>query len=154
MQRTDGVGNVGLAILRYGMVALLLMWGAAKFTAAEASAIRTLIEHSPLLSWMYPLFGVQVTSDLFGVFEVGVGVLIATRRWFPRVSGYASLVASSMFVVTLSFLVTTPDVFQPSSPWGGFLMKDIMFLGAALLTGAEALGAVPAAQRARRVATA
>ena len=95
MQRTDGVGNVGLAILRYGMVALLL------------------------------------------------GVL-----------SYASLVASSMFVVTLSFLVTTPDVFQPSSPWGGFLMKDIMFLGAALLTGAEALGAVPAAQRARRVATA
>ena len=83
-----------------------------------------------------------------------MGVLIATRRWFPRVSGYASLVASSMFVVTLSFLVTTPDVFQPSSPWGGFLMKDIMFLGAALLTGAEALGAAPAAQHARRVATA
>jgi hypothetical protein len=35
MQRTDGVGIVGLAILRYGMVALLLMWGAAKFTAAD-----------------------------------------------------------------------------------------------------------------------
>jgi uncharacterized membrane protein YkgB len=154
MQRTDGVGNVGLAILRYGMVALLLMWGAAKFTAAEANAIRTLVEHSPLLSWMYPLFGVQATSNLCGVFEVGVGILIATRRWFPRVSGYASLVASTMFVVTLSFLVTTPDVFLPSSPWGGFLMKDIMFLGAALLTGAEALGAAPAVQHARRVATA
>jgi len=34
-----------------------------------------------------------------------------------------------------------------SSPWGGFLMKDIMFLGAALVTGSEALSAVPAMRR-------
>jgi uncharacterized membrane protein YkgB len=132
------------------MVALLLMWGAAKFTAPEANAIKTLVEHSPFLSWMYPLLGVQGTSNVFGVFEVGAGILIAMRRWFPRVSGYASLAASTMFVITLSFLVTTPDVFAPSSPWGGFLMKDIMFLGAALFTGAEALGAAPAAHRSMR----
>jgi uncharacterized membrane protein YkgB len=123
------------------MVALLLMWGAAKFTPMEANAIRPLVEHSPFLSWMYSLFGLQGTSNVFGVVEVGLGVLIAMRRWFPRVSGVASLAASGMFVITLSFLVTTPDVFAPSSPWGGFLMKDIMFLGAALFTSAEAMAA-------------
>ena len=30
---------------------------------------------------------------------------------------------------TLSFLVTTPDVFSPTSPPAGFLMKDVMLLG-------------------------
>ena len=149
MQHTHKVGKIGLGVLRYGMVALLLLWGAAKFTPMEANAIKPLVEHSPFLSWTYTAFGLQGASNLLGVFEVGFGLLIATRHWFPRVSGFASLVASGMFVITLSFLVTTPDVFAPSSPWGGFLMKDIMFLGAALLTGSEALSAVPAAGRRR-----
>lgn len=145
MQRTDRVGSVGLGVLRYGMVALLLVWGAAKFTPMEASAIKPLVEHSPFLSWTYAAFGVQGASSLLGVFEVGFALLIATRRWFPRVSGIASLAASGMFVITLSFLATTPGVFAPSSPWGGFLMKDVMFLGAALLTGSEALQAARSA---------
>jgi hypothetical protein len=46
-----------------------------------------------------------------------------------------------MFVVTLSFLVTTP---QPPT---GFLMKDLILLGAALYTAGEAFAAAPAVQR-------
>jgi len=147
MQRIDTIGKTGLGVLRYGMVALLLAWGAAKFTPMEANAIKPLVEHSPFLSWTYALLGVQGASNLLGVFEVAFGILIATRHWFPRVSGIASLAASGMFVTTLSFLVTTPGVFAPASPWGGFLMKDIMFLGAALLTGSEALSAATAIPR-------
>lgn len=147
MQRIDTIGKVGVGVLRYGMVLLLLAWGAAKFTPMEANAIKPLIEHSPFLSWTYALLGVQGASNLIGVFELAFGVLIATRHWFPRVSGFASLAATGMFVITLSFLVTTPGVFEPSSPWGGFLMKDIMFLGAALMTGSEALSAAPAIRR-------
>jgi len=131
--------TIGIGVLRYGLVLLLLMWGAAKFGAFEAEAIRPLVENSPLVSWMYGVFGLRGTAALFGGFEVTAGVLIATRRWFPRVSGYASLAASGMFLVTLSFLITTPNVFAPTSPWGGFLMKDIILLGAALYTSAEAL---------------
>jgi uncharacterized membrane protein YkgB len=115
------------------------MWGAAKFTAFEAVAILPLVEHSPFLAWLYRVFGARGTSALFGVFEVTVGVLIATRRWLPRVSGCASLAAAGMFVITLSFLFTTPGVLEPSNPFGGFLMKDIKLLGAALFTFAEAL---------------
>jgi len=133
--------TAGISVLRYGLVFLLLMWGAAKFSAFEAEAIRPLVENSPIVSWMYGVFGLRGTSAAFGVFEVAVALLIATRRWLPRVSGYASLAASSMFLVTLSFLFTTPNVFAPTSPWGGFLMKDIILLGAALYTSAEALRA-------------
>lgn len=147
MQRVDTLGRAGLAVLRYGMAFLLILWGSFKFFAFEATAIEPLVANSPFLSWLYPAFGTRGASDLFGIFEVGVGILIASRRWFPRLSGYASLAASGMFVITLTFLVTTPDAFGPGSPWSGFLLKDVMFLGAALLTASEALSAAGGVER-------
>ena len=53
-----------------------------------------------------------------------------------------------MFLITLSFLLTTPGVWQPSlgfpalspSP-GQFLAKDLVLLGAAIWTAGEALRA-------------
>jgi len=141
MQRTDAIDRIGLGILRYGLVGLLLLWGSFKFFAFEAMAIQPLVEHSPFLSWLYPLFGIRGTSDILGVMEVSAGLLIGTRHWFPRISAYGSMFASGMFVITLSFLVTTPDAFGPASPWSGFLLKDIMFLGGALVTAAEAFTA-------------
>lgn len=147
MQRVDALGRAGLGVLRYGLVFLLVLWGSFKFFAFEAVAIQPLVANSPFLSWMYPAFGMRGTSALFGIFEVGAGLLIATRHWYPRLSGYASLAASGMFVITLSFLVTTPDAFGPGSPWSGFLLKDVMFLGAALYTASEALGAAAGGER-------
>jgi uncharacterized membrane protein YkgB len=142
--RTRRLGGVGRAVLRYGLVALLLMWGAFKFTAMEADGIRPLVEHSPLLRWLYPLDGVRGTSSIIGVVELTAALLIATRRWKPGLSAIGSLLAAGTFVVTLSFLITTPGVFAPTNPFGGFLMKDIMLLGAALYTAAEALEAAAA----------
>ena len=126
-------------VLRYGLTFLLVMWGAFKFTAFEAEGIKPLVEHSPFMSWLYVVFSVRAASALLGVFEIATGTLIATRRWLPRVAGFASLAAAGMFVITLSFLVTTPGVLEPTNETGGFLMKDILLLGAALFTGSEAL---------------
>jgi reactive chlorine resistance protein C len=137
--RTTRLATAGRSVLRYGLVALLLLWGIAKFTTLEAEAIRPLIEHSPLLSWLYPLLGVRGASALIGVIEIAAAVLMSLRRWRPDLSAVGSLLASGTFLVTLSFLVSTPGVFQPTNPFGGFLMKDIILLGAALSTAAEAL---------------
>lgn len=131
--------RAGVAVLRYGLVLLLVMWGGFKFAAFEAEAIQPLVSSSPFLSWLYLLFDVRTVSALFGIFEITAGVLIATRRWLPRVSGFASVAASGMFVITLSFLFTTPGALEPGNPAGGFLMKDILLLGAALFTAGEAL---------------
>lgn len=141
MQRTDAIDRIGLGILRYGLVGLLLLWGSFKFFAFEAMAIQPLVEHSPFLSWLYLLFGVRGGSDVIGVMEISTGLLIATRHWLPRISAYGSMLASGVFVITLSFLVTTPDAFSTSSPLSGFLLKDIMFLGGSLVTAAEAFTA-------------
>jgi reactive chlorine resistance protein C len=136
----DVVELAGMGLLRYGLVFLLSLYGSFKFFSFEAEAIQPLVANSPFLGWLYPILGVQGTSSLFGVFEVTAAVLIATRPWLPRVSGYASLAASLTFVTTLSFLFTTPGVLDPMSPIFGFLVKDVFLLGAALVTSAEALG--------------
>jgi uncharacterized membrane protein YkgB len=139
--RTRRLAGAGRGVLRYGLMALLLLWGASKFATFEAEAIRPLIEHSPILSWLYPLLGIRGTSALIGVVEISAGLLMGLRRWRPNLSAVGSLLASCTFLVTLSFLVTTPGVFAPTNPYGGFLMKDIILLGAALYTAAEALDA-------------
>lgn len=139
--------SAGLGILRYGLVFTLCLWGGFKFFEFEAEAIRPFIEHSPLLSWLYVAFGVRAASGLVGALEVTLGLLIFARPWFPRVSGLASLVSSGVFLVTLSFLFTTPGVLRPPSETGGFLMKDVFLLGAALCTAAEALRSTQGSHR-------
>lgn len=138
---TERIRGAGLSLLRYGLVFLLVTIGSFKFFAFEAEGIRPLVSNSPFLAWLYDVLGIRGTAALFGVSEVIVGVLIATRRWAPRLSGYASLAASGMFLVTLSFLLTTPGALAPTSPVNQFLLKDIVLVGAALSTAAEALAA-------------
>jgi uncharacterized membrane protein YkgB len=149
--RTQRLAGIGRGVLRYGLVALLLLWGSFKFAAFEAEGIRPLVEHSPLLRWLYPLLGVRGTSSLIGVVELTAALLICTRRWRPALSAVGSLLATLTFLVTLSFLVTTPDVLAPTNPFGGFLMKDIILLGAAIYTAAEALDAARQQHRTTQV---
>jgi reactive chlorine resistance protein C len=138
-ERLHVLQRVGLGVLRYGLVFLLVLWGGMKFAAFEAEGIQPLIANSPLMSWLYWFADVRTASALIGVVELVLALGIATRRWSPRISGLASLAAAGMFAVTLSFLFTTPDALSPTSAIGGFLMKDLMLLGAALYTAAEAL---------------
>jgi uncharacterized membrane protein YkgB len=93
-----------------------------------------------VLFWLYPLFGVQKGSEVIGVVELAIGLLILVRRWAPRASAVGSLAAAGMFCTTLSFLFTTPNVGEAAP----FLLKDLTLLGAALWTAGEALSARPA----------
>jgi reactive chlorine resistance protein C len=140
----------GGAILRYGLVAIVLFFGAFKFTAAEANGIQPLVGHSPLLSWLYSVGSVRAVSDGIGAVEIALALLIASRRWSPRLSAIGSLGAIGMFATTLSFLFTTPGVWisVPGFPLpvtneiGAFLIKDLFLLGAAVWSAAESLRAV------------
>src|ERR671914_998662 len=132
---------LGTGVLRYGLVCLLLFWGGLKFAQFEAEAIQPLLTHSPLLSWMLAVFDVRTASAIIGVIEIILALGILSRRLWPRASGLASLGASGMFLVTLSFLFSTPGVLDPVSPAFGFLVKDLILLGAAVYTAGEALHA-------------
>jgi uncharacterized membrane protein YkgB len=136
--------RVGTGVLRYGVVFLLVVIGAAKYFAFEAEGIRPLVQHSPFLSWMITVFGVQGASSVIGTIEIAIGLAIASRPISPTVSAIGSGLGVLTFLTTLSFLFTTPGALSPQSPANGFLMKDVVLLGACISTAAEALKAARA----------
>ncbi len=140
--------RIGAAVIRYGLVAVLLWVGMLKFTAYEAEGIQPLVANSPLFSWAYSVMSVQHFAMVLGVIEITLGVLIALRPVAPKLSAYGSIAAIFMFLTTLTFTLTTPGVWQPGygfpflSPMPGqFLAKDLLLLGAAIWTAGEALRA-------------
>ena len=149
---TEGLGytleNLGANIIRYGLVIILLWVGALKFTAYEAEGIQGLVANSPLMSWMYSVMSVRTASMFIGIAEIIAGLMIATRSFAPKISAIGSIIAIGIFLVTLSFILTTPGVWQPGygfpfpSPMPGqFLAKDLVLIGAAIWTAGEALRA-------------
>lgn len=155
MMETDMVGGpehslerIGAYVIRYGLVAVLLWVGLLKFTAYEAEGIQGLVANSPLLSWTYGVMSVRGLAAVLGVVEITLGILIALRCVAPKLSAFGSIGAIFTFLVTLTFILTTPGVWQPGygfpflSPMPGqFLAKDLLPLGAAIWTAGEALRA-------------
>jgi reactive chlorine resistance protein C len=140
------VEAVGRGLARYGLVVVVGRIGLMKFTAYEAEGIRPFVANSPLMNWVYGPLSVRNFSAVLGVVEVAVALLIAARPFSPRASAVGSALAVGMFLTTLSFLVTTPGVWEPSLGGfpalsaipGQFLIKDLALLGTALWTFGEA----------------
>ncbi len=141
--------ELGTGVLRYGIVFLLVAIGAAKYFAFEAEAIKPLVEHSPFLSWMLSAFGVQGASNVIGTLEILTGLAIAARRFSPMISAVGSAAGAVIFLTTLSFLFSTPGALSLKHPAGAFLMKDVVLLGACVVTAAEAFRAARARRTAR-----
>ena len=135
--------SVGIYVSRYGLVVTLLLIGVLKFSADEAQGIQPLVANSPLLFWLYRIFTVQGVSNLIGMIEISVALLIALRPLSARLSFIGSIGAIITFVFTVSFLFSTPGAFQLSHGFpllgesGQFLIKDLVLLGASIWTAAE-----------------
>jgi uncharacterized membrane protein YkgB len=130
--------TAGQLVARYSVVLFFLAFGLAKFTAAEAVAIHPLLLNSPLLFWLPRLFGPQVSSDIVGVVEIALALMMASRPFTPRLSAIGSYGVAASLVVTLSFLITTPQLDPALS---SFIVKDLTLFGVALWSAGEALQA-------------
>lgn len=136
----------GQLISRYGLVVVLAWIGFGKYVKMES---RVLIEHSPLLSWMYHVASVTVVARGLGTAEIVAALLIALRPRWPRASAVGSAIAVVLFLGTLSFLFTTPGVVSTQAAGvpvlsalpGQFLLKDLVLIGVALWTLGDSLGA-------------
>ncbi len=142
LERTGGF------VLRYGLVLVIFWFGYLKFLAYEAKGIQPIVSNSPLLSWAYQFLDMRSFSMVLGTVEIALSLSITMRPLSPRISAIGSLGAIVMFLTTLSFLITTPGIWEPgygfpalSTSSGEFLLKDILLLGAAIWTGGEALAA-------------
>ena len=140
------VDRVGVAVTRLGLIVVMLWIGGLKAFRYEADGIVPFVANSPPMSWVYGLMSVRGFSAMLGVVEVTIALLIAARPFSPRVSALGSALAVGMFLTTLSFLVTTPGVWEPSlggfpalsAVPGQFLIKDLVLLGISLWTLGEA----------------
>lgn len=140
--------TLGIWVSRYGLVVILLLIGFLKFTPEEAAGIQPLVEHSPLMSWMYAILSVQGVSDLIGAIEIVLAVLLALRPVSAKASFVGSLGSIVTFLLTTSFLFSTPGAIRLSHGFpvlgeaGQFLIKDVALLGVSFWTAAEALAAI------------
>jgi reactive chlorine resistance protein C len=91
-------------LLRYGLVLVIVWIGFMKFTAYEAAGIQPLVANSPLMSWVYAIFGARAFSAMLGIVEVAVAAMIALRPVSARVAA----IGSGLAAVTLTFILSTP----------------------------------------------
>ena len=140
--------NLGAQLIRYGLAIVFIWIGILKFTTYEAEGIKPLVEHSPLLSWTYSVLSVTSFSGLLGFIEILIGILIGCRPFWPKASAIGSIGAILTFVITLTFMLSTPGVLQEgygfpflSALPGQFLAKDVVLLGASVWSAGESVAA-------------
>ena len=149
----DLVDRYGRAVTTAGLYASLVViyawFGGMKFTAYEAEGLTGLVGNSPFLGWAYSLFSERLFSGLLGVLELSIGALIAARLVSPTYSLVGGLLSAGLFVTTLSFMATTPGVFEPEMGFpaisvapGQFLLKDIGLLALSLWIAIDSLAAL------------
>src|SRR6266478_843143 len=86
-------------------------------------------------------------SNVIGAIEIVIAALMALRPLSPKASLVGSLGGVVTFLLTVSFLLSTPGAAQLKYGFpvlgdaGQFLIKDLVLLGASFWTAAEAYGA-------------
>lgn len=138
-ERSGGRLNF-LALLRWALVVIFLWFGGMKFTAYEAGGIAPFVAHSPIVSWLQDLFGVQGSSYVIGVIELSTSVALILGAFLPIFSALGAAMSSVTYIITLTFLLTTPGVAEStaggfpaiSAAPGQFLLKDVVLLAASL----------------------
>jgi uncharacterized membrane protein YkgB len=145
----SAVSSAGILIARYGLAGVIGWIGICKFHTYEAQNIQPLVSNSPFMGWIYELLSIEDFSLMLGIIEIVTALLLVVKPWFPTISVVGSLLAILLFVSTLTFLFTTPGVGEASaggfpllSMTGQFLIKDVVLLGVAILTLADAMKAI------------
>jgi uncharacterized membrane protein YkgB len=127
--------NIPFLITSIGMIVMLFWAGSFKMTAPGAEGIVPLVSNSPLISWHFKLFGPYIGSDLIGLTEWIAALLIITGYFKPKAGIIGGLIASVMFFITSTMLITTPGAIihfkgmAYMNNLGLFLFKDIISLG-------------------------
>jgi len=130
--------NIPFLITSIGMIVMLLWAGSYKMTAPGAEGIVPLVSNSPLISWHFKLFGPYIGSDLIGLTEIIAAVLMIAGYLKPKAGIIGGLIASVMFFITSTMVITTPGAIisvpgihgmRYMSFLGLFLFKDVISLG-------------------------
>jgi uncharacterized membrane protein YkgB len=120
-------------LVRASMVIIYFFFGYQKWFAYEAQELIPFIRNGPLISWMYPVFGMQGASWFLGVSEWLFGALLFLGFWNKKLGILGALGSCVTFVMTITIIPFMPDGWAASA--GGFpamvgnvafLMKDVV----------------------------
>jgi uncharacterized membrane protein YkgB len=120
-------------LVRASMVIIYFFFGYQKWFAYEAQGLIPFISNGPLISWMYPVFGVQGASWFLGVSEWLFGALLFLGFWNKKLGILGAAGSCVTFIMTVTIIPFMPDGWAASA--GGFpamtgnvpfLMKDLV----------------------------
>ncbi|WP_454046441.1 DUF417 family protein [Chryseobacterium sp. Marseille-Q8038] len=124
--------RTGYYISLFGAALILLWIGIFKFTPTEAAAIKPLVENHFLTFFVYKIMSVQAVSNLIGTIEIIIALLLIFSAKFAVLKKYAGIGMMVTFLVTLSYLFTTPGMWKivdGVAVTDFFILKDLMLLG-------------------------
>lgn len=165
--------RLAVSLTRFGLIVVLVWIGALKIYRYEADGIVPFVANSPFMSFFYahpaPDYRQHMNKEgepapanhawhqsnntypfAYGLGSVIVlfGFMLAVHRWLPQVAAVGGFLVFTMSLVTLSFLVTTPETWVPNlggpefgfpllSGAGRLVIKDAIMMGAALVVMAD-----------------
>jgi uncharacterized membrane protein YkgB len=131
--------DVDYHVVRASMVLIFLFFGYQKWFEYEAVVLIPFISNSPLISWLYPVFGIRGASWFLGVSEWLFGVLLFVGFWDKRVGILGAIGSLATYFVTVTIIPFMPNGWAASA--GGFpamvgnvpfLMKDVVLFAASV----------------------
>src|SRR5882672_2752380 len=87
-------------VLRASMVLIFLFFGYQKWFEYEAQALIPYISNGPLISWMYPVFGIRGATWFLGVAEWSFALLLFLGFWHKRLGIVGALGSCAAFIGT------------------------------------------------------
>lgn len=176
-EKFAGLQNQFINFLRIGIFVVMAWIGGLKAYQYEADGIIPFVANSPFMSFFlnksvddadnYKLHknkegevvpaniewhksnGTYVFSYGLGTVICVIGILVLLGIWFPKIGFWGGVLTFGMSIVTLSFLITTPETWVPDlgGPQFGFpylsgagrlVLKDIIMMGAGLVCASDA----------------
>lgn len=161
--------HTGMQLMRIAILVIFVWIGGLKYFAYEADGIVPFVANSPFMSFFYqydaPEYKIHMNAE--GVYNVGnrewhvrnntylfsyglgalivtIGLLVFLGMFFPKIGIVGEVLAIIMTLGTLSFLITTPEVWVPDlgdadfgfpflSGRGRLVIKDLAILAGAVL---------------------
>ena len=126
-------------LVRASMVIIFAFFGYQKWFEYEAQVLIPYISNGPLISWMYPVFGIRGASTFLGVSEWTFGALILAGFWNKQAGVLGALGSVATFIGTVTIIPFMPNGWAASA--GGFpamvgnvpfLMKDVVLLAVSI----------------------
>jgi uncharacterized membrane protein YkgB len=172
LHKASRLDKLGIQLIRVG-VAIIFIWiGALKFVPYEADSITPFVANSPVMSFFYNhpheykehlthegqldpakrewqvSNNTYAFSDGLGSVEILIGLLVLSYAFSKRLGMVGSVLAFLTQIVTLSFLITTPEAWVSSlgdanfgfpflSGGGHLVLKDVLMLAGGVVMIAD-----------------